>query len=452
MIAAAIGALSMGAASAWAAEPTAADLKIQELEAKVAALEAKQASNSKDLAATIEQVLRDADKRSQLLANGADMAAGYDSGFFIRGGAWELRPNVLFQFRNVTNCRTGVLDDDEEGGTDHELENGFEIARLRVELAGTAFTKDLTYLFAWDSSSDSGSLTLSDAWVKYMFADDWGTRIGQFRDMTTHEFLVHEGRQLAADRSLADGILGGTFNGYTQGASLVYGDYAKNNPLFGELAFTDGLDAANTPFTDTVISDPDLGSATINWGMTGRVEYLVMGNWLNYRDFTAKDTKEDLLVIGAGGSYSQAGDGNLFAASADVQYENTAGLGVFAAGYYQHIDDTIFADVLTDNLENWGALVQVGYMLNAQWELFGRADVVFFDEEQLADEDTFYELTVGINYYLGKNGSALHRAKITVDVTYLPNGSPLPVQQLDIMDNNNGENEFIIRGQFQLWI
>ena len=60
--------------------------RISALEAKIAALEAKQESHAPDLAATIDAVLRDAERRSALLASGSDMGAGYDNGFFIRAG------------------------------------------------------------------------------------------------------------------------------------------------------------------------------------------------------------------------------------------------------------------------------------------------------------------------------------------------------------------------------
>ena len=121
MYAAVIGALSMGATVAWATEPARQDVTVDQLEAKVAALEAKQAANSKDMAATIDSVLRDAEKRSQLLATSGDMSAGYQNGFFLSDGhGFLLRPSVLFQFRNVTDYRENVTDSkskDWENGT-----------------------------------------------------------------------------------------------------------------------------------------------------------------------------------------------------------------------------------------------------------------------------------------------------------------------------------------------
>ena len=57
-----------------------------------------------------------------------------------------------------------------------------------------------------------------------------------------------------------------------------------------------------------------------------------------------------------------------------------------------------------------------------------------------------------MNYYLGRDGSARHRAKVTVDLSYLPNGSPAIAPGLDILDDNAAEAEWMLRGQFQLWI
>ena len=99
---------------------------------------------------------------------------------------------------------------------------------------------------------------------------------------------------------------------------------------------------------------------------------------------------------------------------------------------------------------DWGALAQVGYLLNSKWEVFGRYDVVLLDDEALedGDEETFHEVTAGVNYYLGPDGSHLHRAKLTADVTYLPNGAPSDQTQSGVLAGEG--DQFIVRAQFQL--
>ena len=454
IFAAVVGTLSMGAAAAWAADSQ--EAQIQQLESKVAALEAKQAASSKDMAATIDSMLRDAEKRSQLLATSGEASAGYDNGFFIKAGdAWVLRPFALFQFRNVTDYRSDVT---HKGDS---TDNGFEIARMRFGLEGTAFSRDLEYSFIWESFADDGSLNLSDAWARYMFADEWGARAGQFRDLTTHEWLTNDGRLLAVDRSLTDALIGGQFSGYTQGVTGIYGGQRPNNPLNVEVGYTDGMDQANTSFVgrptpregDAVVPEiGPVGPHTLDWGITGRVEYKVMGNWLDYADFTAKGDREDLLVVGAGGDWSQGGDGDIFLGTIDAQYENTGGLGVYAAGLYRRLDSEVVGT--GDSGDDWGGLIQAGYMLSPNWEVFGRYDITYLDRVAPVgqDEHTFQELTIGVNYYLGNDGSARHRAKVTVDLSYLPNGAPAGFETLDVLDMNEAQAEWLLRAQFQLWI
>jgi hypothetical protein len=462
IFAAVVGTLSMGAA-AWAADPSPKDLQnqVQDLTAKVAALEAKQASSSKDMAAAIDGMLRDSEKRSQLLATAGDMSAGYDNGFFIKAGdAWVLRPFAIFQFRNVTNFRSSAT-----AKSSDTWDNGFEVARMKVGLEGTAFSKDLTYAFVWDSTPDSGGMILTDAWAKYMFADQWGMRAGQFRDPVGHEWLTSDGRLLAVDRSLMDALLGGGVVGYTQGVTVVYnGERDNNNPLSAELGYTDGANQLNTSFvgrgqpltnpdpTVPIVGSP--GAHTLDWGVAGRVEYKVMGDWTDYADFTAKGNKQDLFVLGAGGDWSQGGDGDLFVATVDGQYENAAGLGIYAAGFYRKLTDELTGGGSSG--EDLGGLLQAGYMIAPQWEAFGRYDISYIDHMGVfgpgTNDHTFQELTVGLNYYMGVNGDARHRAKISVDLSYLINGSPAIVPAEDILDDNSGNAEWMLRAQFQLWI
>ena len=48
-----------------------------------------------------------------------------------------------------------------------------------------------------------------------------------------------------------------------------------------------------------------------------------------FTDFTAKGTKDNLLVVGGGLDFSQAGDGNLVSFTVDGQFETGTGLGVW---------------------------------------------------------------------------------------------------------------------------
>lgn len=473
ILAAVAGVVAVGAA--WAQDST-SDLQQQvtELKNQVQQLQTRQAQNSKEVAATIESVLRDAEHRSQLMAAG-DTGAGYDNGFYIRSGAFEMRPGLLFQFSNITDYRSNTA-----GNKDDELENGFEIHRLEFSLSGTAFTKDLTYNFMWAmgtaiDAGDSHTLTLLDAYITYMFADQWGFQAGQFTAPFTHENMLSDGSLLSADRSFLDGVLGG-YTSRIQGMGLVYGNYSEKSPFNAIAVLHDGANSMNTSYTHTADNDPATVSSTydggpafpvgkmFDWGFGARAEWKAMGKWADYGNLTAAGVKDNVLVLGLAGDWSQGGDTNVWGATADATFKMNNGLGVYGGIVYRKTDTKIGVDDGTgtntgtgernsDSPADWGLVLQASYLINPAWEIFGRWSYVEFDNGVTKGTDTqssFNELTAGVNYYLGKNGSAMNRAKVTVELSWLVNGAPMPLEGLGYLGDNSFDNEIVLRGQFQL--
>jgi hypothetical protein len=216
-----------------------------------------------------------------------------------------------------------------------------------------------------------------------------------------------------------------------------------------EVGFTDGINTGNTSFRD-------FPTGPTNFGFAGRFEYTVMGDPNDARDFTAMGSKDDVLVIGAGGDWTQAGDTNNILHTVDAQWEGLDGrLSVFGAFVGQFITDGAGTGITgvtggTDDSYNWGVVVQAGYMLNDQWELFGRYDWTSLEDEIAIGgtgetEDEFHEATVGVNYYLHRQ-----HAKFTLDVSWLFNGAPSGASNLGIL--NSDDDEFVIRAQFQLML
>jgi hypothetical protein len=447
-------ALGLGAASASAQEaaaPSAQDLQaqIKQLQQQVADLQAKQqAASTAATDATVAAVMRDADRRSQLLAVEGFTAGYTDRGFVIRSadGDFLMHPYVQSQFRYVANYR-----DDFKPSGEGDSEDGFELRRVKFGFEGNLFGPNLDYTFQWQTDRHNGAVTPEDAWVRYRFADMWAVRAGQFKDPVAHEGLTSSMKLLAADRSYLDTVLFGS-DDYIEGASLIY----DLNRLRAEVAFTNGFNSSNSNFVDPVGGIGDTGFAAnnhraYNFGVAGRAEYLFMGDaaksWKEYTDFTALNNTTDMLVGGLGGNWSQSGDTDTIWQTVDVQWEPTAikGLDAYAAymGRYNHV----VGDAASGSFYDWGWLVQAGYLINSRVEPFARADYLRLDEDFIASavDNDIYELTVGMNYYLKGNN-----AKFTADLTYLPNGSPLDVDAIGVLAQPNNAAQWVARLQFQL--
>ena len=351
-------------------------------------------------------------------------------------GNFTLRPVAQFQFRGVAASREGAP------GGGSETDSGFEIRRMEFSIEGNAFAPKLTYEFKVITDRDGGGLELEDAWLQCEFADRWAVLFGQFRDPVFHEELVSSKYLLAVDRSLVNALLAAP-TGFVQGVSLAYGDRAT--PLHAAAALHDGAGSINTPFFD---SEGEPGFVE-HFGVAARAEYKLMGDWKNYKDFTALGTKRDLLVLGTAADWTQGDGADVIFTTADAQWESATGVGLYAAllGTYYDLDEP---GPTGGSRFDVGALVQGSYLFERGWEVFARYDVTKLDDDALVagGEDTFSEITLGANRYLGRGGRFGHRAKFTFDVTYLPDGAPADATGLGILASDDAE--WVVRGQSQL--
>jgi hypothetical protein len=432
----------------YAAEPTREELQqeLDELKAKVAQLEDAQQNfvNKQDVDATVKAILQDADQRSKLFAM-EGFTAGYTDGKFIlqsSDGNFMLHPWLQFQVRNATSWR---IDGKNPNGTD-DIQNGFEIRRMRFAFDGNAFSKDLTYLFQFNSDRHDGHTFVEDAWARYQFADTWAFRVGQFKDPLAHDSLVSSKYFLAAERSYTNDFFSNADN-YVQGASLIYGN--PHTPLHVEAAFTDGANIMDFNGNRANFNQnfEDFSTNNANYGGAARVEYLVMGDWKNYTQYSAYNVKEETMVVGAGVDYTEIGHAGFLTTTADAQYQNPNGISLYAAWYGKYTkDDPAGLNVTsTQDLFDWGAIAQAGYMINRKWEVFARYGYLHLDGDFVPAgfDNEVHEITVGTNYYF-----VGHAAKFTLDFGWLPSGAPLNDDGADILQNKSAT--YYLRGQFQL--
>jgi hypothetical protein len=224
----------------------------------------------------------------------------------------------------------------------------------------------------------------------------------------------------------------GQSDNYIQGVSVLLDKAGQ--PWRAEVAFTDGISSIDTNWRDF----PTNGT---NWGAAGRVEYFARGDRKEYDDFTALGNTKDLLVFGVAGDATQAGSDTTYLHTLDAQWENTTGWGAYAAYVGRFVTTSA-----GDNYD-WGIQVQGNKMLNDRWEAFARYDLIKIDGGVTfasgATEDTFHEITLGVNYYIAR-----HSAKFTIDASYLPNGAPS--DQIGLGELAGSDAQFLLRAQFQL--
>jgi hypothetical protein len=431
--------LTLGATAAHADQPAAPanpqDLQkqLEALQQQVRELQAQQAGRAtapaftaRDVDATVDSVVRDADRRSQLLAETGGFYGGFlDDKFQIRSadGNFSMSPSVWFQFRQITNYRH----DSAPGDSDH-TDNGFELRRVKLGFDGNAWSKDFYYNFVWATNRSTGNLILEEAYARYQFSNQFAVKAGSYKELFNQESSVSSRRKLAVDVSMVNGILFGG-DTYTQGVELNYDD---QKAIQASIGFSDGYSSVNTNFQDPPANPFD-------FGVYGRVQYKVFGDWKSYADFTALGNKTDLLVVAAGADWSQNGDQNVVRHTVDVQWE-TGPFGVYAGWYGRYTDDQTAGSAW-----DWGLIAQAGYLLNPQWELFARYDYLKL-EDKTSGEDAFHEITVGVNYYIHK-----HNLKITVDASWLPNGVPTNQDAIGEL-TDIGNDEFLLRAQLQFFL
>jgi hypothetical protein len=400
----------------------------QELERKQQLLEQKQEEQT-----ALHQTLDDADRHSKLL-DVQGINAGYASGrgFFLASddGNFLLHPWLQFQFRNTTTYRERI-----SKGV-YDTQTGFEVRRLKFGADGNLFSPNLTYVFQFAVDRHTGNVSLEMAWGKYRFGDSpFAIRAGQFKDPLDHEQLAASRFFPAIDRTFINDTFANS-EGFIKGVSLIYD---PNTFVRAEGAFTGGLKNVNTNFQQFPTNVAD-------WGTAGRVEYKAFGDWKDYERITAYAIKKRSLVFGVGADYTETGHVASLVHVADVQYQSKNGWSLYGA-YLGRLQRGVASKNTKGNVQTYDATArfQASYAIDQHWEPYGRFEYVHFNgHEFAAGTQTNVEIvTGGVNYYL--YGQA---AKISFDVNYLPNGSPVADDGFGILADNR-HNEIVGRAQLQ---
>jgi hypothetical protein len=272
------------------------------------------------------------------------------------------------------------------------------------------------------------------------FGNDWSVQVGSFKLPLLREWVMSETRQQVIDRSL----INSRYSGASHGVKVNY----TGEKIALQAAFSDGSMVWNVPWN----TGPDLTRGTLPWqlsngyALTGRVEWLLAGDFTTYADFQSWPGGDPTYVIGAAihyqvGEYGTPVDENeilqwVVDASAEL-----GGVNLFASFLGTHFENS------TEDRDEWALMLQGGVFLNEDWEFIARYELGDLDGAGTVSDDLSV-LTVGVNRYWAR-----HALKWMADVGYGfepvdPNWASEKTGWR--ADDPGGDGQFVFRTQFQI--
>ena len=291
----------------------------------------------------------------------------------------------------VVDWRNDAPDDEDN------VTHGF--AMRRVKLGVEKDFGDLRYRVNGWFSRATDDFFLEDAWAGVQ-AGDFLIRAGQFKVPFVYEENVLWHDQLAAERSYTAEFFR---QGYSQGVEF---QYDPQHDFRAKFAATDGFRTQNSDFDARGEAD---------FAFTGRLDWMLRGDWSTADDFTSEFGGPEALRIGVSGHHQVAGRTggrtdrtDVWAGTIDAQWERN-GLSVFGAFILVQAD----AKDAGFDLVDLGLVGQVGYRYDRRNEIFGRIDTIIGDDRPRTPSEDQIIVTAGYNHYF--DGAS---ARFTADALY----------------------------------
>ena len=402
--------------------------------------------SARDIEAAVDSYLADANGDANLV--GGPGSAGYDSGFWIRGGDFTLRINLTLQARyeyfafDSDEAGHPTIDDIDDdlfipGGGDL---SGFSLPRALLKFSGTA-PCNMRYYVEMDFGHHGGNIyglpwlyhgylaapnggvfainsyqysNTREAWIEWGASDSFNVRMGQILYPNARQLLVAPELQQFVDISMASSVTGLLQPGYTDRnrdfGLMIHGAFGCKNEWQYMLAVTngDGGDSIRNVM-NTLTSDNFMFSGRINWAFLEPIGYSEgatrfdsctwygeIGVWASY--YADRFDKPHVTV----------GDRFIGGIDLAVGYGGFSFTGGFT--WFQ-IEESMLG---IEDEKDMIALAQLGYLFpGTAWEIAARYSYWSreIDSDETPKTQTF---ALGLNYYL--NG---HSNKLQFDWTYV---------------------------------
>ncbi|MFK7883877.1 MAG: porin [Phycisphaerales bacterium] len=309
----------------------------------------------------------------------------------------SLSLSVQMQFRYQANIR----DDASTTITnpDDDVSIGFVMRRLKLE-ASSAITDNLKAKLVLAVDRKTGTAFLEDTYADWKVSDDVTLRIGQFKLPILREEIVSSKRQLAVERSA-------TNETFTQNRSQGIQANFGGEDWRAMLTFSDGIESDNTTFND---------SAEADYSFTARGEMKFgEATFRQFRQFTSFRGATSGGLLGGAVSWQTMGETNpatamptdMLLLTGDFSWIDD-GWNAYAALIYRNTDNGMMS------FDDIGAVVQGGFFVAENTELYGRWDAVFPDSSRGTTGNDFHSVSFGVNHYLIPES---HAAKFTFGVS-----------------------------------
>ena len=404
-------------------------------------LAAQAAPSARELQSNVDAYL--ASSKSDASLVGGCGSAGYDGGFWIRGGTFLMKINLTLQTRFEYFDWDQKQSEANEGG---DL-SGFSLPRVTLKFSGDA-TCDVHYYaeleFGHSGSffdNSTGRQTLNaqvfflehgsverlgtsadygiarEAWIEYEAAPQLAFRMGLVKTATTRQLMTPPELQQFVDVSLASVFVGALMPGYSDRnrdyGFMVHGALGCDGEWQYMLTVTNGDGPVHRNVLDGTTDDPLAYSARVNWDIKGHMGYeegalrqhscewsAAVGAWAHYyADHLTENVlvkKMDRLTWGVDAAAGWGGL-SLTAAYSGINWDGS--------------------DLLGTEFDGFAWFAQAGYLFpDTAWEIAARYGVQSREYDVTDPYKTFgaTEYAFAVNYYIDG-----HADKVTLDASFI---------------------------------
>ena len=421
-----IAGLALAAAPAFA-DAGSLETRLAQVEQQLAA---SSAPSAREIQSSVDAYLASAQADATLV--GGCGTAGYDGGFWIRGGSFLLKTNLTLQTRFEYFDWDDRATEAQPGG---DL-SGFSLPRVTLKFSGDA-TCDIHYYAELEFGHSGRAFHLLDeqqfndpipqgninldprfdfgiareAWIEYEAAPQVAFRMGLIKTPATRQLMTSPEMQQFVDISMASAFIGQVVPGYSDRnrdyGFMIHGALGCDGELQYMVTVSNGDGPVHRNVLDGATDDPLAFGARVNWDIMGHMGYeegalrqrscewvAAVGAWAHY----FVDHRRENPLDG-----DQTIDRLAYGADAAVGWGGFSLTAAYSA---------VTLETNSSSADAFSYLIQVGYLFpDTAWEIAARYSAYEVDS---GDGVSGNEMAVAVNYYIDG-----HSDKVTLDAAFI---------------------------------